>query len=164
MSFTIDTRCDGCGACARQCPVEAISGDRRQTHAIDPWLCIDCGVCGAICPQDAIRDETGRVVPRVVRALRARPVFDADRCNGCGLCVTICPFDCLTVEGPAYQGAAWLSAPQRCVSCGECETICLKGAVMMQPLDLRTLDPDLAWKQVREALGLPAEPETPEAA
>ena len=37
MAFKIDAdKCIGCTACARQCPVKAISGERQQTHVIDP--------------------------------------------------------------------------------------------------------------------------------
>ncbi len=50
----IDGLCTGCTLCARNCPVDAISGERRQTHIIDPDLCIKCGICEQLCPYDAI--------------------------------------------------------------------------------------------------------------
>ena len=49
-----DGPCTGCTLCARNCPVDAISGERRQTHVIDPDLCIKCGICEQLCPYDAI--------------------------------------------------------------------------------------------------------------
>ena len=50
----IDGICTGCTLCARNCPVNAISGERRQTHVIDPDICIKCGICEQLCPYDAI--------------------------------------------------------------------------------------------------------------
>lgn len=50
----IDGLCTGCTLCARNCPVDAITGERRQTHVIDPDICIKCGICEQICPYDAI--------------------------------------------------------------------------------------------------------------
>jgi NADH:ubiquinone oxidoreductase subunit F (NADH-binding)/Pyruvate/2-oxoacid:ferredoxin oxidoreductase delta subunit len=50
----IDGLCTGCTLCARNCPVDAISGERRQLHVIDPDICIQCGICEQLCPYDAI--------------------------------------------------------------------------------------------------------------
>lgn len=47
--------CIGCGACARNCPVEAISGERKMPHTIDQETCIKCGTCVAKCKFNAIQ-------------------------------------------------------------------------------------------------------------
>lgn len=47
-------KCRGCSLCARQCPVNAISGKVRQTYSIDPEKCIKCGSCAVKCPFKAI--------------------------------------------------------------------------------------------------------------
>ena len=55
LSFSIvEDKCKGCTACARKCPVGAISGAVKQPHVIDTTKCIKCGVCIDTCKFDAI--------------------------------------------------------------------------------------------------------------
>ncbi|NLG73539.1 MAG: NADH-quinone oxidoreductase subunit NuoF [Chloroflexi bacterium] len=46
--------CTGCTVCARNCPANAISGERRSPHTIDPSLCVRCGICAQVCNFNAI--------------------------------------------------------------------------------------------------------------
>jgi NADH:ubiquinone oxidoreductase subunit F (NADH-binding)/NAD-dependent dihydropyrimidine dehydrogenase PreA subunit len=56
IEFSIDKeKCTGCGACRRQCPVEAISGEKKQPHIIDYEKCVKCGACRETCKFDAIK-------------------------------------------------------------------------------------------------------------
>ena len=55
MEYVINAEnCVGCTACARVCPVNAISGERKEVHHIDPSICIKCGACMEKCKFDAI--------------------------------------------------------------------------------------------------------------
>ena len=55
LTFTVDpVKCKGCTKCARNCPVNAISGSVKNPHVIDTEKCIKCGACIDNCPFDAI--------------------------------------------------------------------------------------------------------------
>jgi NADH-quinone oxidoreductase subunit F/NADP-reducing hydrogenase subunit HndC len=54
-SYTIlEDKCKGCTACARVCPVQAISGEVKKPHKIDSSKCIRCGACMETCKFSAI--------------------------------------------------------------------------------------------------------------
>ena len=54
ISFNINEDCRGCGACAKKCPVGAISGNKKEMHTINQDVCIRCGRCEETCKFDAI--------------------------------------------------------------------------------------------------------------
>lgn len=51
--------CTGCTVCAKNCPIGAISGERRNPHLIDQEICIRCGICIQTCNFGAILALTG---------------------------------------------------------------------------------------------------------
>jgi len=57
VSYTIDAGlCKGCSKCARNCPVEAITGVVKSPYTIDQSKCIKCGACVSNCPFKAIKE------------------------------------------------------------------------------------------------------------
>lgn len=55
LTYTVDEeKCTGCTVCAKNCPTQAISGERKQLHFIDQSACIRCGVCFSKCKFEAI--------------------------------------------------------------------------------------------------------------
>ena len=55
LKFKIDTdACKRCGICKKNCPTDAISGDRETPFAIDQVKCVKCGVCIEKCPFKSI--------------------------------------------------------------------------------------------------------------
>ena len=55
LKYTVDPeKCTGCMVCRKNCPVNAISGERKEIHSIDQEVCIKCGICFEKCRFDAI--------------------------------------------------------------------------------------------------------------
>ena len=55
IQYSIDQeKCNGCGACSKACPHEAISGEKKQPHSINQQTCTKCGICAVTCKFDAV--------------------------------------------------------------------------------------------------------------
>ncbi len=55
MAYNITDACIKCGACADNCPVEAIS-EGEDKYVIDADVCVSCGACADSCPVEAIEE------------------------------------------------------------------------------------------------------------
>lgn len=136
MSYTIMDTCNGCGACRRLCPVNAIEGIKKETHKIRESVCIECGVCGKVCPQGSILDNHGTPCTMVKRSEWQKPRFDLKKCMSCLICIDACPVHCLAMTGARDRekdphGYPYIMTEKACMGCGLCALECPVGAVVM---------------------------------
>lgn len=55
IEFSIDqVKCNGCGACLRACPVQAITGEKKKAHLINGTICTKCGACKEVCRFESV--------------------------------------------------------------------------------------------------------------
>jgi NADH-quinone oxidoreductase subunit F len=55
IAYRIDAaKCNGCGACVRNCPQNCIAGEKKKPHVLDAAACVKCGSCEEVCKFDAV--------------------------------------------------------------------------------------------------------------
>jgi ferredoxin len=69
MPWIEKDRCTGCGICARECPVNAISVKEGKAE-IDMGKCIRCGKCHDVCPLNAVKHDSERIPQEVEENLK----------------------------------------------------------------------------------------------
>lgn len=137
--------CDGCGACAEECPADAIVMTGPATAksdtspaveaAVSPCVMCEGLVCSTACPVAALEPVTAATM-RI-----AAVTLDTDACwaasgldPGCDYCFDRCPLKGTAItyrrgDGPAIHDAA-------CTGCGICVHYC---PATPEPLTLRAL-------------------------
>ena len=135
MSYRITEACNGCGACKKICPVNAVSGEKKELHLIDDTLCIECGACGRVCPKGAVTDGFGIVSEMIKRSWWKKPVFNRKKCTSCIICIDACPVGCLSVSEAVPRdphGYPRLDVEKACIGCGFCAFECPVNAITME--------------------------------
>ena len=60
ITYYIDPEaCTGCTLCAKKCPTNVITGEKKQPHVIDVSNCIKCDTCRQVCKFDAVKVRSG---------------------------------------------------------------------------------------------------------
>ena len=141
--------CIHCTACARKCPMEAITVDRAAgTWAINREKCVLCGICVGICPKKTLsigpleneaapdaapasqlKVSAAEPVKATAPAEKATGIRCADGCIQCGACAATCPAGAITVEGE------WQINRDACVQCGACISACPVSVLSMGEIE-----------------------------
>lgn len=53
--YEITTDCTGCTLCKKKCPMDAVSGEKKELHTIDQEKCVQCGICYDVCKKKTFR-------------------------------------------------------------------------------------------------------------
>ncbi len=139
MAYQITEACTGCTLSARICPVEAIHGERKQKHQINPAFCIDCGACGRVCAFHAVLTPEGREAERQRPEIWPNPGWEIKACVFCNICVDVCPTGAIDLwrngshdpQQSYPRQAPYLANPKTCIACGFCARDCPTGCIIM---------------------------------
>ena len=136
--------CVFCGLCAKVCPAEALTVDRKEKlWEVNEEECVKCGICTEKCPKkclgfgespaaeesaDQAAEKPAKQKPAAKETAAAAETRDDLHCNleeciFCGLCAKNCPCDALEVD---REAKTWKVNEEECVRCGACVNKCPK--------------------------------------
>lgn len=126
--YRITADCKGCGVCRKKCPWEAIEGEKKVRHVIDPTLCERCGTCWHVCPRQAIEDADGRRREGKGKGEVPRAAIDGESCVGCQNCLLNCEQGAIEHHKGLLGGRCEIDR-ERCVGCGSCLAYCATDSI-----------------------------------
>nr|WCC90909.1 magnetosome protein Mad9 [Desulfobacteraceae bacterium] len=133
MAYQISENCVGCGTCARKCPENAISGEKKVAFHIDATFCSECGTCYNVCPRGAVIDPWGNQSPvKQKRKVKLKAHIDSDICACCKTCYLNCPQEAIHIVKKGLFSIGYCSIdPDLCLGCGSCTSTCITGAITL---------------------------------
>ncbi len=139
MPFTITQACNGCQACRRICPADAISGEKKKLIPSTDTVCIECGACGRICPQQADPGWLGKGMYAWSNVPSGRTRSSRMKtCMSCTICIDACPVNCLALteanKARDLHGYPYLKDEKACIGCGFCAAECPVDAISHETL------------------------------
>ena len=79
MPWVDENKCNGCGICVEECPVNAISMENQKAQ-IDMDKCIHCGICHQVCPQKAVKHDSEKIPNEIKENMQKTEKF-MDACE-----------------------------------------------------------------------------------
>jgi electron transport complex protein RnfB len=127
VSFWITEDCIGCGSCKKKCPYQAILGEKKKRHIIEPTVCRECGTCWYVCAKSAVVDPDGYAREKGKGRVPTANIDDR-MCAGCQNCLLNCERGAIKFKSGLLGGKCRVSSDD-CVGCGRCLLFCASGCI-----------------------------------
>jgi len=123
VAFRITNDCIGCGLCKKKCPWNAIIGEKKTVHVVEPTLCRQCGTCWYSCPRCAVEDAKGYRRYKSHQARTPKSRIDREECVGCLNCLLNCEQSAIRHQKGVLTSRCAVEE-SRCIGCGSCLACC----------------------------------------